>query len=124
MPGRVAGATLIASVIAAVFAALAPANHIAGHWDWGHNHVAYNVNSFVPSGWNYWYDIFVHKHSGDWIRYGWNGQTTGCVRYAYLGGAWQTGYWTAWEADCAGYNRGYVAWDSGHESYLYFDLYT
>lgn len=81
----------------------------------------------MPSPWNYWYDIYVHKHSGDWIKYGWNGQTTGCVRWAWLHGEWQTGYWTAWEADCAGYNRGYVAYDSpygppGNNSYLEFDV--
>ncbi len=108
------------ALIAITAALVVPAVAQAATWSWGFNYVGVSVNTFVPSPWNYYDAISVTKNSGGSILYGFQ-RTDGAVCTAGLNGT-ANAYWTASDAGCSGYNRGYVQWNSGATSYLKFDL--
>lgn len=96
-----------------------PAHASAGYWSWGHNYMGYGVNEVVASGWNYWADQYLHKHSGGTIEHGF-GDAPGCTRRT-------SGYdeWYGYPSDlgCGGYIFNFLIWQPGFgaTSYLFVD---
>lgn len=93
-----------------------------GYCYWGYNYVGVSVNRVVVGNWNYWYDQYLDKKSGDWIAHGFEPQGGGsCVRQEYGTTSW---YGYPSQLGCGGYIRPYTEWVSGNTSYLYFDDIT
>lgn len=114
----------LATILLLAYPASAGANHVNWHWRWGHNYVGPTTNPIVTSGWDYWDDQWLHKHSGSWIWHGWvaSGGTPcedGMVGYSE--------HYHALEDVLPGfggylYNR--VRYSEGYSSYLEVDSYN
>jgi hypothetical protein len=102
--------------------AAAPWQCSPGYCKWGFNHMGSGVNEYVKSPWNYWYDQWLDKWSGDTIQIG-LGPVDGCYRNRNGVGAWYMR--NAADYGCAGYIYHYMRWFPGnHESYLFVDTYV
>ncbi len=111
-------------LIALVVPANSNADHSsAGYWHWGHNYVGASVNQHVYSGWNYWYDRWIHKHSGLYVYIGLDGPDANDVCVHSVGGYPITVYLTKYDfgQPCPGYNIAFVQHESGESSYLETD---
>lgn len=122
-------ALVIAATAAGVAASPAAAawNCTTGYCSWGYNYIGSGVNQYVSSPWNYWYDQYLDKQSGDTIQIG-IGPQDGCyinrsgvgTWYMVISAAPPNGY------GCGGYIYHYMAWYTGYgnTSYLFVDTYT
>ena len=98
-----------------------PASVYASQWQWGHNQMSSSVNTEVTSGFTYWDDQYVHKHSGDWVLHGWlHTDGTACADYEY---GVDSDYWAPGDFGCGGYLQNKIVYWSGAGSYLYIDSY-
>lgn len=107
----------------AILGALAITGPAAGGvWQWGHNYVGPSVNPEVSSGFNYWADQYVHKHSGGWMLHGFlHTDGSGCLHY--MNGE-ETHYETPSYLGCGGYLQNYLTYDTGASSYLHANSIT
>lgn len=80
------------------------------------------VNPSVASGYNYWDDQYLHKHSGGWIYHGFSGPgIQNC--WDFMNGESEHTHTTA-ELGCGGYLYNFVNYYYGGQSYLYVDSYN
>jgi hypothetical protein len=115
----------VAAAVALAAPATASANHAPWHWSWGHNYIGgYPSLDDVTGRWNYWYDQYIHKHSGDEILRGWVHTNGNLCGWTYISGAWVEWYRTAADLGCGGYIANHVEWSRGNSSYLYADSVT
>jgi hypothetical protein len=127
-PWRLAALVAVFATLAAISASSAGAAAMncqqQGYCYWGYNYVGVNVNPTVVGNWNYWFDQYLSKNSGDWITHGFESQSTnGCIEHKTGAVTWY-GHPADTGTGCGGYIRPYVQWYSGNTSYLYFDDVT
>jgi hypothetical protein len=100
----------------------ASANGSAGFWSWGHNFQGQTVNPSIQSGYNYWIDQYVHKHSGYQISGGWfNIEWGSCLNRIIEGGPVESYLRVSDVPGCGGYLYNYMNWNAGSASYHYMD---
>jgi len=95
-----------------------------GYCIWGHNYIGSGVNEVNQSPFNYWYDQYLHKHSGDWVKTTvWNSVCSNDVN-RYGVNEWYVVISSFY--GCGGYNSHILSWHSGfgNTSYLHIDTVT
>ncbi len=109
-------------MVAVMLALACPATAGAGYWQWGHNVMSPTVNPSVSSGYNYWADQYLHKHSGGYITHGFS--SAGGTCWDFMQGDWTEHYHTPSELGCGGYLYNFVNYYVGGQSYLLVDSST
>jgi len=117
----VCAAAVLAAPSSAVFPPESPG---AWTWSWGHNYLS--ANYYIHSGFNYWWDEYLHKHTVNvQLLLGWSSQeppTQSSLCYATLGNGSYEYYQTRNDLGCGGYREVFVYNDvtySSSSAYLF-----
>ena len=105
-------------------AADAPWQWDQGHAWWGWNYVTPTVNTWVAGPWNYWDLHRLQLGSGGSVDYAFYSLSTNdwCYEIRWIPGTY---HMTPGEdGPCGGYNRPYVGYYDGPQSYLRSDTFV
>lgn len=107
-------------------AADAPWYWDAGHAWWGWNYVTPTVNTWVPGPTNYWDLLQVQLGSGGSVQFALFSYSTNdwCFRIRSVPATYHVAPGPYYGGNCGGYNRPYVGYNDGNNSYLRGDTFV
>ena len=97
-----------------------------GHAWWGWNYVTPTVNNWVPGPTNYWDLHQLQLGSGGWVQYALFSYSNGrwCFEVQSVPGTHLMDTQEYIGGGCGGYNRPYVGYHAGNNSYLRSDTFV